>query len=527
MARRAGYEVQWPLHPPYRSDGGTAWIADLPGELREETDSAETPRRSRLRLLEDGRELGPPHALHSMIQDGGDGRYSFWSGVLYFSASDGSDPNRNGRAYTAVVAEPHLDARTLRRAIDPAPYEKSWPTPEQPLRVAIIGLGNRGRMVGRLVTALDGVEIAALADRSPDRIAEFCQHIAAPSAVVSQEAAELLALPQVDAVFVTVPDYLHREVAEPAFAAGKHVFLEKPLATTMGDARAILAAWRASGKVLQLGYVLRGAPFYRAVRNVVRQGRLGPIRVAALTDQLEVQHGASYRRRWHGQSSHSGGLIVHKACHDLDLVCWLLETRPSHVSSFGGVDTFCRPAPADYCSQCPEAGECLYVDRQLHEQRTPAERADPTAYGLDRCVFRSDIDIVDNQVVSFELANGVRGTFALAMQGPLRSERRIMLIGDKGRLDGVFEDGSFTLTFNEPEAEPVVWTGGSHGGHGGGDVASVMAFLNACLGRARPPIASPAEALAGLAFALAAEASRKSGAIVSLNDDDFRLAGFD
>ena len=171
--------------------------------------------------------------------------------------------------------------------------------------------------------------------------------------------------------------------------------------------------------------------------------------------------------------------------------------------------------------------ECPYADTGLHEHRTRAERADPTAYGLDRCVFRQDASIVDNQVVSFEMANGTRGTYYLAMQGPLRSERRITLIGDAARLDGVFEDGLFTVTFTDPKRERLVWStkGRKLDGHGGGDMASVTSFLDACVGRSPPPIRNVQDALSSLAFATAAERSRLGQRMVTLADWDFQVDG--
>ncbi|GEP59089.1 hypothetical protein RSO01_62550 [Reyranella soli] len=168
---------------------------------------------------------------------------------------------------------------------------------------------------------------------------------------------------------------------------------------------------------------------------------------------------------------------------------------------------------------------CPYVDTGLHENRTAAERANPSAYGLDRCVFRLDDPIVDNQVVSFELESGTRGTYYLAMQGPRRSERRITLIGDAARLDGVFEDGSFTIAYTDPDREPIVWStkGRKLSGHGGGDVSSVMSFFNACVGRSSPPIKKVEDALAGLVFAASAEQSRTGHQMVTLQDNDFYL----
>ncbi|WP_295145762.1 Gfo/Idh/MocA family oxidoreductase [uncultured Reyranella sp.] len=511
---------KWNLTPPFRHDGGLAWVAELPPELWNDTDDNDHSHRSTLRVLENSTELGPAHAVHATIQAAGDGRYSFWMNVVYFSSSDGSDPNTNGRTYSVAPTPPLQDFRSVQQAIAPS-NSVQWSAPDEPIRCAFVGLGNRGRALARIVGGFDGVKIAWLVDVSPERIAEVQADVNLPDARTSNDFMAALEDPAVDAVFITVPDHLHRLVAEEAFLAKKHVFLEKPIATTTADGKAIAAAWLASGRIFQLGYVLRWTPFYQAIRNVIRQNRLGPIRVISLSEQLSVVHGASFLRRWHAESS---SLMVHKSCHDLDLVCWLLDSRPRLVGSLGGLSTFRRPAPAPFCSQCAVRPDCPYADKGLHENRTAAERADPSAYGLDRCVFRQDDSIVDNQVVSFELESGVRGTYYLAMQGPRRSERRITLIGDAGRLDGIFEDGRFTIVHTDPNNEPLVWStkGRKLGGHGGGDVSSTISFLNACLGHSSPPIKTAEAALAGLVFAASAEQSRNSHEMVTVGDVDFR-----
>jgi predicted dehydrogenase len=239
-----------------------------------------------------------------------------------------------------------------------------------------------------------------------------------------------------------------------------------------------------------------------------------------LTDDLSLAHGASYMRRWHRSSTNTGGLIVHKGCHDLDLICWLLDTQPVKVASFGGFELFARPAPASHCSVCPERGVCPYVDTGAYEARTPAEAADPTAFGLDRCVYGSDVDIVDNQVVAFELSGGARGTYALAMRNPGRSERRIALVGEHGRLDGVFERGVYDVTTSDGAA-PVHRgpPGDEASGHGGGDVGALKGFLKACHEPWRWSPEEAAEVLRGLVFALAAEQARLDGGVVSVGPD--------
>ena len=411
-------------------------------------------------------------------------------------------------------------ARTGDKAFDDAASPPPWAAPDRTLGCAIIGLGARGVSFARRLSRFDGVELRWLADLSEDRLAACLDGLSGPSPQLTADAQRAIADPAVEAVFITVPDVLHRSMAVAAFAAGKHVFLEKPLATTLADALAITDAWRAAGRVLQLGYVLREAPFYRAARTVIAEGRLGRIHTLRLTDDLGVVHGASYMRRWHRNSATSGGLMVHKGCHDLDLICWLLDTQPTRVASFGGAELFARPQPAPFCSICPERPICPYQDTGAYEARTPAQTADPTAFGLDICVFAPDKDIVDNQIVAFELANGARGSFGLAMQNPHGSERTLSLLGENGRLDGNFDRGKFEVVTNDG-AKRFAWSakGARPSGHGGGDARALHAFLDACLGRAPPEMRTAADALRGLVFALAAEEARLTGAVVEVGGE--------
>jgi hypothetical protein len=94
------------LRRPFRPGGGKQWIADLPPGFAGPSDTIEQRTCSRVRLTEDGIELGPAHAIHAAIEREGQGSYSHWNGALFFSASDGSDPNANGRHYEASLGPP-------------------------------------------------------------------------------------------------------------------------------------------------------------------------------------------------------------------------------------------------------------------------------------------------------------------------------------------------------------------------------------------------------------------------------------
>jgi predicted dehydrogenase len=413
-------------------------------------------------------------------------------------------------------------ARSHRIALPPAAAPPVWAAPKRPIGCAIIGMGQRGASFARRLDPLEGVELRWFADPVAERMVEAAGRLSGPPPRLATDARQALADLAVEAVFVAVPDWLHRAVAVAAFEAGKHVFLEKPMAITLADAWAIVAAWKASGRVMQLGYVLRETPFYQAARRMVVEGRLGTVHALRLTDDLGVFHGASFMRRWHRKRANSGGLIVHKGCHDLDLVCWLLDDQPARVASFGGNRGFARPAPAPFCSVCPERPGCPYADTGAYEARGPAQAADPTAFGLDICVFGEGHDIVDNQVVAFEMAGGARGVFSLGMHNPRGSRRTLSILGEAGRLDGVFDAGEFTVSTNDG-APDQVWSvkkaARGTGGHGGGDIRALIAFLDACLGRAPPEVADPADAVRGLAFALAAEQARLGGEVVRVGAD--------
>ena len=84
------------LHSPFYPHGGLCWGITV----FDEGDNGRAPSGSQLKLFEDGHPIGPPHTLHADIARSGGGSYSHWQTYLYFSTSDGSDPNTNGRLYS-------------------------------------------------------------------------------------------------------------------------------------------------------------------------------------------------------------------------------------------------------------------------------------------------------------------------------------------------------------------------------------------------------------------------------------------
>src|SRR5262245_4698946 len=141
-----------------------------------------------------------------------------------------------------------------------------------PLRVAIVGAGFMGGVHARAYARLPDVEVAAIVSRGSDRGRALAADLGAAHLT---HLAPLLDDPTVAIVDVCYPTHLHEPLSVAALAAGKHVLVEKPLALSLAAAERVLAAWRASGRALMVGQVLRFWPEYVALAGVVASGRIG------------------------------------------------------------------------------------------------------------------------------------------------------------------------------------------------------------------------------------------------------------
>jgi predicted dehydrogenase len=144
---------------------------------------------------------------------------------------------------------------------------------------------------------------------------------------------EALRNPAIEAVDLCLPTNLHAPVAIAALEAGKHVLVEKPMALSGADCASMIAAARRSGRILMAAQVVRFLPSYRATADLVRSGRLGPIRAAIFRRRCAAPAWSA----WLGDKAVSGGGIFDLLIHDLDF-CLHLFGRPEAVSAAGHED---------------------------------------------------------------------------------------------------------------------------------------------------------------------------------------------
>jgi predicted dehydrogenase len=202
------------------------------------------------------------------------------------------------------------------------------------ITLALLGGGFMGASHAASYRALgDRVRVKMVGSRRSDRAAAVAESLAAE---LTDELESAISDPEVDAVDICLPTPFHRELAEAAFAAGKHVLLEKPIALTLEDADAIVAAAERSGRLFMVGLVLRFWPEYVELQRRVAAGELGrPLAVSA----SRLSPPADWND-WMADPAKSGGVPVDLLIHDFDQMNWLLgaprcvfaqSPHPEHV----------------------------------------------------------------------------------------------------------------------------------------------------------------------------------------------------
>lgn len=197
------------------------------------------------------------------------------------------------------------------------------------MKVALCGLGNMGRSHAQLITQHGGdIELVAVADVQEEPRSQTAEKLGV-KAYASGE--ELIDAKVADVMFVCVPTYLHAPLTVRALEAGHHVFCEKPMGLDTAACDRMIAAAKASGRMLIIGQVLRFWPEYTYLKEAIVSGRYGKLESLSMTRVGGVSVGFG---SWYLDEARGGMQIFDRHIHDADLVLWLLG-RPKAVRAFG------------------------------------------------------------------------------------------------------------------------------------------------------------------------------------------------
>ena len=196
-----------------------------------------------------------------------------------------------------------------------------------PLAIGIIGYRGFGAFCTEAFHDSGAGRVVAYAGRDAQAMEETAHAHGVARTYTDWRA--LVADPDVDLVHIVTPPDLHAQMAVAALQSGKHVLVEKPLATTDEDAQAILAAAQTSGKIAGVNYVMRYNPLYQIVLRIAREGYLGDLTHAefqnyASDEGLDDGH-------WFWDKAQSGGIFIEHGVHFFDIIGAIAGTRARRV----------------------------------------------------------------------------------------------------------------------------------------------------------------------------------------------------
>jgi predicted dehydrogenase len=382
------------------------------------------------------------------------------------------------------------------------PQDPRHKPPVRPVTAIVLGAGSRGNAYSNYSKQFPAeLRIVGVAEPIPLRNERFARKFEIPDDKRFRTWEDVFKVPKfADAVFITTPDHLHHGPAMQALAMGYDLLLEKPVAQTWKQCKEILEQAKKHKRIVAVCHVLRYAPYFRKMRELVQSGSLGEIISVQHLEPVEHVHMSHsfVRGNWRN-SRESNPMILAKSCHDADILLCILGKHCTRVASFGSLKWFRESnAPKGSTARCTDGcaveAECPYsalriyyrnrtwlhhMDLPLEGDQGPAilEHLKSGPYG--RCVYRCDNDVVDHQVVVLEFEDAVTASFSMEAFTSYAG-RRTRIMGSLGDLLGDEVELVYTDFRSRKQTR---WSAreiaATHTGHGGGDFGLVRDWVQA------------------------------------------------
>ncbi len=263
-------------------------------------------------------------------------------------------------------------------------------SPNDTIRVAFIGVGNRGSYLLKNMLKVPGVKVVAICDIDPDNLKKAVDAATAAGNTPDPytEFRKMLDRKDIDAVVIATPVDLHKEMAIASLEVGKHVYCEKPMGLTPEQCRMVANAVKSAKGIFQAGFQLRHDPNRAASMKLIQSGGIG--RVLFLQG---YRHTGDLPRQtlWYFDRARSGDNIVEQACHIIDLMVWAAGSHPLRAFGSGGINLYKNEPPGrttmdNYSVIYEFPGDVRFVFSQIY--------FDPPHFsGIEERVFGSDAAI--------------------------------------------------------------------------------------------------------------------------------------
>lgn len=425
--------------------------------------------------------------------------------------------------------------------------------------VSIIGCGSRGHYTYGTCMAKfpDKFRVISVCDIDPEKIALAQKDwgIADKDCFLTEE--EFFKEKRSDVLVIATQDRDHVRMCIKALELGYDILLEKPISPVEDELYDLLDAYKKYDKKVIVCHVLRYAPAFLKIKELLDSGEIGKIVCIDWIEQVTYWHQAHsfVRGNWRNDVETSP-MIMQKCCHDLDLLQYYAGAKCKTVYSVGDLSFFNaanKPdGAASHCKDCKYIHDCVYsaerlyvkkrekdfdwafdkpdVDEEKRRQGWPFNVVDLTRpiteqsirnayennqYG--RCVFDCDNNVVDNQTVVMQFENGIKANLTMTAFTALPG-RKMTFHGTLGEVEMDEENGYIRVsryghgTRFLKIKEIIKETMNDTFGHGGGDYMMVKDFYDALVGKSELGTTLEASIESHL-MALTAEKSRKDGQV--------------
>ena len=356
------------------------------------------------------------------------------------------------------------------------------------VRYALVGAGMMGAEHIRNLAITPGAELVAIVDPVESSAQSATAAAGKPDLCRFDSPAELAKAGVADAVIIASPNNTHREVLAPLFDAGLNILCEKPVATTLDDARWVAErAARARGvfwTAMEYRYMPPAAEFIAQIKG----GRIGALKMLAIRE-----HRFPFLEKvgdWNRFAVNTGGTMVEKCCHFFDLMRLIVGAEAVRVYCSGGMDV-------------------NHLDER-YDGRQP--------------------DIIDNSYTTVDFANGVRAMLDLSMFADgAENQEEITAVGDTARLDCLIPEGSLVFSprvgFRNPKRiershVPVDEAALKAGSHHGATFYEHQKFIAAVRGEGTVEVTAE-DGLRAVAIGIAAEMSARERRVVEMTELGF------
>ncbi len=365
-------------------------------------------------------------------------------------------------------------------------------------KVILIGAGLRGICYTDFaLDHKDRYKVVAVAEPVKERRESLQRLHDVPEDMCFESWEELLNMPKfADLVMICTMDREHYEPCMKAIEKKYDILLEKPMSPDPKECVAMTRAAEAAGIKIIVCHVLRFAPFFKTLKGLILDGKIGDVvNIEHAEDVGNLHQSHSFVRGNWGNSKNSSPMILQKSCHDMDILQWLVGKKCKKIQSFGSLSHFNRAnkpegSPERCIEGCPYGETCFYNSVKLYledEQNdwfrgAATKNTNPTNAEVEKalretnygkCVYSCDNDVVDHQVVNLEFEDGVIASFTMSAFN--EGGRKIRVMGTEGILFGDAEENFISYySFATRKTEKIQYIEAATanditGGHGGAD----------------------------------------------------------